>query len=252
MKTLVLIPTYNERDSLPPLVAELMAIPGIEAMIIDDGSPDGTGQVADGLSKAHPGRVGVMHRTGTRGLGRSYADGFRHAVSTDADLVVQMDADGSHDPRYLPAMLAAAADADVVVGSRYLRGISVVNWPLRRIILSSFANRYSRRITGLAVHDCTAGFRCWRREALARMPIDRLVSDGYAFQVEVTFLAAHLGLRIVETPIIFVERREGASKLSWRVVFEGVFTPWRLILRHGRLRARAARDAGYNSRGATR
>lgn len=250
-KALILVPTYNERDSLPSLVTEVLALPGTEVLVIDDGSPDGTGAVADRLRDEHPGRVHVMHRTGARGLGRSYLDGFRHAITTDADLVVQMDADGSHSPQYLPAMLAAAAEADVVVGSRYLQGISVVNWPLSRIILSSFANGYARLVTGLSVRDCTAGFRCWRREALARLPLERIVSDGYAFQVEVTFHAVRLGLRVVESPIIFVERREGASKLSWRVLAESAFTPWRLVLRHGRVRSRPAGGAGYNPKGAT-
>jgi len=251
-KTLVLIPTYNERDNLPPLVAELLALPDLEVLVLDDGSPDGTGEVADGLAHAHPGRVHVMHRTGPRGLGRSYLDGFRLARSMPCDLVVQMDADRSHDPRYLPAMIAAAAEADVVPGSRYLHGISVVNWPLRRIILSTFANAYARTITGLRVRDCTTGYRCWRREALSSLPLDRIVSDGYAFQVEVTFLAAKAGLRIVESPIIFIERREGASKLSWRVAAEAMFTPWRLILRYGRLRSRGGGAAEYNPKGATR
>jgi dolichol-phosphate mannosyltransferase len=247
MKTLVLIPTYNERENLPPLVAEVLAVPGTEVLVIDDQSPDGTGAVADELATRHPGRVRVMHRTGRRGLGVSYRDGFRDAVGSDADLVVQMDADRSHDPQYLPAMIAAAASADLVVGSRYLHGISVVNWPLRRIILSSFANAYIRSVTGLGIRDCTTGYRCWRREALARLPLDRIASEGYSFVVEVTFLAAVRGLRITETPIIFIERREGASKLSSGVLFESLLMPWRLVLRHGR--AAGAPAAGYNPKG---
>jgi dolichol-phosphate mannosyltransferase len=252
MKTLVLIPTYNERDNLPVLVADVMKIPGTEVLVIDDQSPDGTGQIADALGLEYPGRVSVMHRTGRRGLGVSYLDGFRHAVGTTADLVVQMDADRSHDPQYLPAMIEAAAAADLVVGSRYLHGISVVNWPLRRIILSTFANTYIRTVTGLGVRDCTTGYRCWRRDALARLPLDRIVSEGYAFVVEVTFLAASVGLRITESPIIFIERREGASKLSSGILFESLLTPWRLVARHGRLRPPAADAAGYNSGGASR
>ena len=252
MKTLVLIPTYNERDNLPVLVADVMKIPGTEVLVIDDQSPDGTGQIADALGLEYPGRVSVMHRTGRRGLGVSYLDGFRHAVGTDADLVVQMDADRSHDPQYLPAMIEAAAGADLVIGSRYLHGISVVNWPLRRIILSTFANAYIRTVTGLGVRDCTTGYRCWRRDALARLPLDRIVSEGYAFVVEVTFLAASVGLRITESPIIFIERREGASKLSSGILFESLLTPWRLVARHGRLRPPAADAAGYNSGGASR
>ena len=182
-----------------------------------------------------PGRVEVMHRTGKRGLGRSYIDGLRHALSTtDAELICQMDADLSHNPEYLPALTAAAAHFDVVIGSRYLNGVSVVNWPLHRIFLSTFANRYIRAVTRLAPSDCTSGFRCWRREALARLPLDAMVSDGYAFLVEMLFDAARNGSRIAEVPIIFVERRQGQSKLSSNVILESVIMPWRLTLRGAR------------------
>ena len=179
----------------------------------------------------------MAHRSGPRGLGVSYLEGFRKAIAGDWDYVCQMDADLSHDPKYLPGMRTLAAEgADLVIGSRYLNGISVVNWPLRRIILSQFANFYIRTVTGLGLRDITTGYRCWRREALARLPLDRIVSDGYAFLLDVTFMAAHAGLRIVEAPIIFVERRQGASKLSSGVLVESLFTPWKLILRHGRIR----------------
>jgi dolichol-phosphate mannosyltransferase len=239
MKTLVLVPTYNERDNLPILVADILAVPGTEVMVLDDQSPDGTGAVADALAAQHPGRVRVLHRTGQRGLGVSYLEGFRHAIASDADLVCQMDADLSHDPKYLPAMIQVATDgADLVIGSRYLNGISVVNWPLRRIILSSFANFYIRTVTGLHLRDITTGYRCWRRTALAKLPLDRIVSEGYAFLLDVTFMAAGAGLRIVESPIIFIERRQGASKLSSGVLIESLFTPWKLVLRHGRVRRR--------------
>jgi len=239
MKTLVLIPTYNERENLPILVADVLAIPGTEVMVLDDQSPDGTGAVADALAVQYPGRVRVLHRTGQRGLGVSYLEGFRHAIASDADLVCQMDADLSHDPKYLPAMIQVATDgADLVIGSRYLNGISVVNWPLRRIILSSFANFYIRTVTGLGLRDITTGYRCWRRTALAKLPLDKIVSEGYAFLLDVTFMAAGAGLRIVESPIIFIERRQGASKLSSGVLLESLFTPWKLVLRHGRVRPR--------------
>ncbi|HET9705128.1 MAG TPA: polyprenol monophosphomannose synthase [Vicinamibacterales bacterium] len=238
MKTLVLVPTYNEKDNLPVLVRELMTIPNVHVLVLDDQSPDGTGQIGEALAAEFPGRVQVLHRTGQRGLGVSYLEGFRMAIAGDADLVCQMDADLSHDPKYLPDLVAAAANgADLVIGSRYLNGISVVNWPLRRIILSSFANFYIRTITGLGLRDITTGYRCWRRQALARLPLDGIVSDGYAFLLDVTFMAAHAGLRIVEAPIIFVERRQGASKLSTGVLMESLITPWKLILRHGRIRA---------------
>ncbi len=242
MKTLVLVPTYNEKDNLPILVADLMAIPGVSVMVLDDQSPDGTGKVADELGVTFPGRVQALHRTGVRGLGVSYLEGFHRAIDTDADFVCQMDADLSHDPKYLPAMIdAAAKGADLVIGSRYLNGISVVNWPLRRIILSQFANFYIRTVTGLRLRDITTGYRCWRRESLARLPLDRIVSDGYAFLLDVTFMAADAGLQIVESPIIFVERRIGASKLSSGVLIESLFTPWKLILRHGRIGSQRSR-----------
>ena len=168
MKTLVLVPTYNERENLPVLVADILTVPGTLVLVLDDQSPDGTGAVADALATAHPGRVDVLHRTGPRGLGVSYLEGFRRAIQTDADFVVQMDADLSHDPKYLPELIrVAAAGADLVIGSRYLNGISVVNWPLRRIILSTFANFYIRTVTGLGLRDITTGYRCWRRTALA-------------------------------------------------------------------------------------
>jgi dolichol-phosphate mannosyltransferase len=237
-KTLVLIPTYNEKDNIPILVTDLMAIPGVSVMVLDDQSPDGTGQVADALALKFPGRVSALHRTGQRGLGVSYLDGFHRAIGSDYDLVCQMDADLSHDPKYLPAMIElASGGADLVIGSRYLNGISVVNWPLRRIILSQFANFYIRTVTGLGLRDITTGYRCWRRESLAKLPLDRIVSDGYAFLLDVTFMAADSGLRIAESPIIFIERRQGASKLSTGVLLESLLTPWKLILRHGRIRS---------------
>jgi dolichol-phosphate mannosyltransferase len=239
--TLVLIPTYNEKGNLPILVADLMTIPGVSVMVLDDQSPDGTGQIADALGVRFPGRVAALHRTGPRGLGVSYLEGFHRAIESDCDLVCQMDADLSHDPKYLPAMIElAAGGADLVIGSRYLNGISVVNWPLRRIILSQFANFYIRTVTGLHLRDITTGYRCWRRESLAKLPLDRIVSDGYAFLLDVTFMAADAGLAIVESPIIFIERRIGASKLSSGVLIESLLTPWKLIMRHGRIKSRPA------------
>jgi len=231
MNALVVVPTYNERDNLPLAVAGVLSHQGFRILVVDDGSPDGTGAVADQLAAAHPGRVEVLHRTGPRGLGRSYVDGLRLALQTDAALIFQMDADLSHNPEYLPALAAAAAEFDVVIGSRYLNGVSVVNWPLHRIFLSAFANRYIKAVTRLSPSDCTSGFRCWRREALARIPLDRVASAGYAFLVEMLYRAAQNGSRIGEVPIIFVERHQGQSKVSRAVLVESLITPWRLRLR---------------------
>jgi dolichol-phosphate mannosyltransferase len=227
----VVVPTYNEKDNLPVLAQAILSYPNFRLLVVDDGSPDGTGAIADELARTHPGRVDVMHRTGPRGLGRSYIDGLQHAVKTGADLIFQMDADLSHNPEYLPAMAAACADYDVVIGSRYMYGVSVVNWPLHRIFLSAFANRYVRAVTRLSVSDCTSGFRCWRRDALARLPLKSMVSNGYAFVVEMLYEAAQRGCRIGEVPIIFIERRQGQSKVSTRVLLESLIVPWRLVLR---------------------
>lgn len=232
MRVLVIIPTYNERDNLPVLVRQVLAHESYRVMVVDDQSPDGTGAVADDLAREFPGRVDVLHRRGKRGLGRSYIEAMGLAATGDADLVCQMDADLSHDPQYLPAMVEAArTGADLVIGSRYLQGVSVVNWPLHRLVLSAFANRYIRAVTGLPVRDCTSGYRCWRREAITRIPLERIVSDGYAFLVEMLYEAHYRGCRIGEVPIIFVERRVGQSKLDSGVLLESMFTPWRVRLR---------------------
>jgi dolichol-phosphate mannosyltransferase len=225
------VPTYNERDNLPVLVGQLMLLPNVRVLVVDDQSPDGTGLVADELARAHPGRVDVMHRTGLRGLGRSYIDGIAKGIREPVDLICQMDADLSHDPRHLPALIAATGQADVVIGSRYVPGGAILNWPARRRLLSRLANFYIRQITQLNARDCTSGYRCWRRDALAAMPLDRFISDGYSFLVEMLFVAAGRGSRIAEVPITFVERRQGESKLSRAVLLESALTPWRLVAR---------------------
>jgi dolichol-phosphate mannosyltransferase len=231
MNAVVVIATYNERENLPDLAAAILSDPCYRIIVVDDNSPDGTGEIADSVAAKAGGRVTVIHRSGPRGLGRSLIEGLKRALADGADLIFQMDADFSHDPKYLPAMAAAAADADLVLGSRYLNGVSVVNWPLSRLILSAFANRYVRAITGLDAHDCTTGYRCWRKESLARIPLDGVVSEGYAFLVETLYLAKRRGCRICEVPIIFVERRKGTSKLSGPVLIESIVLPWRLRLK---------------------
>jgi dolichol-phosphate mannosyltransferase len=231
-RTLVVVPTFNERQNLPELVRAIMGYPGFRVLVVDDRSPDGTGEVADALANEFPGRIEVLHRTGKKGLGRSYVEGLIRARSGTDEFICQMDADLSHDPKYLPDLVAAAAaGSDVVVGSRYLHGVSVVNWPLRRLMLSTAANRYIRLVTGLTPRDCTSGFRCWRRQMLHRIRLDRIASEGYAFLVEMLYEADGAGAQISEVPIIFVERRAGQSKMSRRVIVESALMPWRLISR---------------------
>lgn len=229
LSALVVIPTYNERANIPTLIAGLMKHPGVRALIVDDNSPDGTGEVAESLAREHGGRVSVLHRTANRGFGRSYIDGMKQALQEPVDLICQMDADLSHDPAQLPSLLAAAEHADLVIGARYVAGGHIVNWPLKRHVLSRFANMYIRAVTRVSAHDCTSGYRCWKRTALASLPLDRFFSDGYSFLVEMLFEAHRRGCRIAEVPITFVERREGESKVSRAVLLESAITPWRLI-----------------------
>lgn len=225
---LVIVPTYNERQNLPVVAEQLMGQANVRLLVVDDQSPDGTGDIADDVARRYAGRVEVLHRTGPRGLGRSYVDGFRAALSSSADVICQMDADLSHDPAQLPSLVAATAAADLVMGSRYVPQGAIVNWPLRRLLLSRFANMYIRQVTRLRVRDCTTGYRCWRRAALAALPLDRITSEGYAFLVETLFMASQAGARIAEVPITFVERRQGESKLSRAVLLESILMPWRL------------------------
>jgi len=234
------LPTYNERDNLPIVVTKLVSVPGLRVMVVDDGSPDGTGALADEFARVHEGRVSVLHRTGPRGLGLSYIDGLARALRDhDEPFICQMDADLSHNPSDVPRLVAAAADgADVVIGSRYVEGGRIENWPLHRLLLSGFANRYVRRIAGLSARDCTSGFRCWRRTALERIPLGSIASNDYAFLVELLWEAHVAGCRVSEVPITFVERRAGVSKLSSRALRESAIVPWRLARRGG---ARAAR-----------
>jgi dolichol-phosphate mannosyltransferase len=228
---LVIVPTYNERENIGVLVPRLLAIDGLRVLIVDDGSPDGTGAEADRLAASSGGRLSVLHRTGARGLGRSYVDGMLAAVGRDVRYVCQMDADLSHDPDDLVRLIAAGEGADLVIGSRYVPGGTLRNWPRYRLWLSEFANWYVRAITGLSIRDCTSGFRCWRRDLLARLPLSTIASDGYAFQVEMAWEAGLAGAVVVETPITFVERRQGSSKLSGAVMVESAWLPWRLVRR---------------------
>ena len=228
---LVIIPTYNERANLQTLVAGLMKHDGVRALVVDDNSPDGTADLAESLGREYTGRVSVLRRTINRGFGRSYIEGMKKALTEPVGLICQMDADLSHDPVQLPDLLAAAAgdEVDMVIGSRYVPGGQILNWPVKRHILSRFANAYIRTVTGLNARDCTSGYRCWKRAALAALPLDRFFADGYSFLVEMLFVAHRRGCRIAEVPITFVERRAGESKVSRAVLLESAITPWRLI-----------------------
>jgi dolichol-phosphate mannosyltransferase len=223
---LVCVPTYNERENLPQIVPRILATdPRLDVLVIDDGSPDGTGQLADGMAAREP-RVHVLHRTAKQGLGRAYLAGFAWALERDYAWVMEMDADFSHDPKYLLDLLTAVEQADLVLGSRYARGVNVINWPMSRLLLSWFANKYVRWITGLPLTDATGGFKCFRREVLEALRLDRVRSNGYAFQIEMSFRAWKQGFRLAEIPIVFVDRVEGESKMNQRIVREAVWMVW--------------------------
>ena len=228
-RALVIIPTYNEATNLPqilPLV--LTQDERIDVLVVDDNSPDGTGRIADEISATEP-RVHVMHREGKKGLGTAYRAGFRWALERDYEFVFEMDSDFSHDPAHLPEFLAAAGDADLVLGSRYLDGrVTVVNWPMPRLVLSYSANIYARIVTGLKVCDATGGFKCFRRRVLEAIDLDAVHSNGYAFQIEMSLRASRKGFRLKEIPIVFVDRSEGESKMSGAIIREAVWMVWRL------------------------
>lgn len=218
----VLIPTYNERENLPGVVARVRAsVPDADVAVLDDNSPDGTGRVADDLASADP-RIHVLHRAGKEGLGRAYLAGFEWALEAGYDAVVEMDADGSHQPEQLPALLAAIPDADVVIGSRWVRGGQVRNWPLRRKVLSVGANVYTKVLLGMHVNDATAGYRVYRTSALRTIGLEGVESQGYCFQVDLTVRAVRAGLRVVEVPITFVEREIGVSKMGKDIIREAL------------------------------
>jgi dolichol-phosphate mannosyltransferase len=231
-KALVVIPTYNERDNLAGIVpAVLKQDRRLHILVVDDGSPDGTGALADKLAKKHRGRVFVLHRAGKQGLGTAYVQGFQWGLQRDFDFLLEMDADWSHDPQTLPRFLEKIAGADLVVGSRYAGGnVSVVNWPLARLALSMGASLYVRLITGLPLSDCTGGFKCFRREVLETIGLDRVKSDGYSFQIELNYKAYKKGWRLAEIPIIFIDRHSGSSKMSGNIIREAIWRVWALRL----------------------
>lgn len=228
-KALVIIPTYNERDNVTRIIERVLETDArFEVLVVDDASPDGTAEAVAVVATANP-RVHLLKRSGKLGLGTAYIAGFRWALERDYQYVLEMDADFSHDPAFLPRLLAAAADADVVLGSRYLDGrANVVNWPMTRLLMSYFANVYARAVTGLPVWDLTGGFKCFRRKVLEAINLSVVKSNGYAFQIEMTFRAWKLGFRVIEIPIVFSDRMEGSSKMSRHIVREAVWMVWRL------------------------
>ena len=230
-RVLVVVPTYNERINVPLIVPAILGQDQrIEVLVVDDSSPDGTGELADQLAAENP-RVHVLHRSQKEGLGKAYIAGFRWALDHGYDLIFEMDADFSHDPRFLPTFLDAIQDADLVIGSRYKTGVNVINWPISRLLLSLGANQYARLVTGLPLADSTGGFKCFRRRVLEAIPLERVRSNGYAFQIEMSYLAWRKGFRLKEIPIVFTDRVEGQSKMNRKIVREAVWMVWWLRLR---------------------
>ena len=230
-RALVVVPTYNERVNLPlivPLVLQQDA--HIEVLVVDDNSPDGTGRLADEMAASNP-RIHVLHRPGKAGLGKAYLAGFRWALERDYDFIFEMDADFSHDPKFLPEFLQAIETADLVIGSRYRAGVNVINWPISRLLLSLGANEYARRVTGLPLTDSTGGFKCFRRRVLEAIDFEKVKSNGYSFQIEMSFRAWKQGFRLVEIPIVFTDRVEGQSKMDKRIVREAIRMVWWLRLK---------------------
>jgi dolichol-phosphate mannosyltransferase len=240
MKTMVVIPTYNEATNLPAIVGELwsLGLDSLEVLIVDDDSPDGTGQIADELAEQYPERFHVIHRQGKLGLGTAYLTGFRYALEHGADYIVQMDADFSHSPSYIPAMLEKCQEYDVVVGSRYVPGGQLdEKWSFWRHFLSWWANSiYARLILNLKVRDATAGFKCWRRGVLEAIDFNQITSNGYVFQVEMAYVTEKLGFRVYELPIYFEDRRIGRSKMTIPVKFEAAWRVWEIRWRHRNLK----------------
>jgi len=240
--TLIIVPTYNERENLSRLAQRLLALPmRVDLLVVDDGSPDGTGKLADELAGKHP-EIHVLHRTEKNGLGRAYIAGFKWALERGYEFIFEMDGDLSHNPDDVPVFLEAARNADLVLGSRYVNGIRVINWPLKRLMLSRCAGKYVKFVTGMPFTDPTGGYKCFRRRALQAVNLDEIRSNGYSFQIEMTHKLWRQGFKIVEVPIIFTERAEGRSKMAGHIVSEAFWMVWRLLLQNGLCRSpRAAK-----------
>lgn len=231
--TLIIVPTYNERENLPRMAERLLNLPvSVDLLVVDDNSPDGTGKIADELGAKHP-QIHVLHRAEKSGLGRAYLAGFKWALERSYEFIFEMDGDFSHNPDDAPAFLAAAQNADLVLGSRYSNGIRVVNWPLKRLMLSRAAGKYVKLVTGMPFTDPTGGYKCFRRRALQTINLDAIQSNGYSFQIEMTHRLWRQGFKIVEVPIVFTERIEGHSKMSGHIVTEALWMVWRLWFQNG-------------------
>jgi len=231
MKILIIIPTYNELENLPKLLPEVLSKDeNINVLIVDDNSPDGTAGFVEKQMKVDN-RIHLIKRQSKQGLGTAYIAGFKYALQNNFQIIFEMDADFSHDPKEIPRFLDEIKNSDVVLGSRYINGVNVINWPLRRLLLSSFANLYTRIITGLPVHDATGGYKCFNRKVLEAIDLDRVKSNGYAFQIEMTFKAWKKGFKVKEIPIIFVDRVKGKSKMSKKIVREAVTMVWKLRIK---------------------
>lgn len=227
-RCLVVIPTYNESDNIPEIIPKILGLGAhFEVLVVDDNSPDGTAGLVRLLQESNP-RVHLIERKAKLGLGTAYVEGFKFALARDYEFVFEMDADLSHDPNELPRMLKQGEQCDLVIGSRYVSGVNVVNWPMKRLMLSFMANVYTRYITGMPVRDATGGFKCYRRTVLEAIDLDAIHSNGYAFQIETTFIAWKKGFRVCEIPIVFVDRRVGVSKMSRNIVYEAAWLVWKL------------------------
>ncbi len=230
MRSIVIIPTYNEAENIERLINKIFSIvPDISILVVDDNSPDGTGRIVENIMLSNP-NVYLIKRTGKLGLGTAYIEGFKFALERGFEVIFEMDADFSHNPEDLPRFLEAINDADLVIGSRYLTGVNVINWPLQRLILSYFANLYTRFVTGMPVKDATGGFKCFRAEALRQINLERVKTNGYGFQIEMNFRFWAKGFRVKEIPIIFIDRMNGVSKMNKKIVFEAIFLVWKLKL----------------------
>ncbi|HQJ74859.1 MAG TPA: polyprenol monophosphomannose synthase [Bacteroidota bacterium] len=230
-KALVCIPTYNEIENIEKIIPKILSMDDeIEVLIIDDNSPDGTGDKVEEMMRENK-RIHLIKRPGKMGLGTAYVEGFKYAIKNNFDLVFEMDADFSHDPNTIPSFLEAIKDNDLVLGSRYINGINVLNWPMKRLLLSYFANVYTKIVTGMKINDATGGFKCFRIEVLKSIDLDKIKSNGYSFQIEMTFKAWKKGFRIKEIPIIFMDRQQGTSKMNKKIIHEAIFMVWKLRFR---------------------